>query len=134
MREMMLTSAPSGLLWLLVLLLASFIAVHAGRLALLGWRAVKGKTEPQAAEKAENAEKEGEKADGKPEKSAEKSDGKPEKSAEKSDGKPEKSAEKSDGKPEKPAEAPAPVYYLVEKKRVRQKPKYSEPKRIDFKG
>ncbi len=123
MREMMLTSAPSGLLWLLVLLLASFIAVHAGRLALLGWRAVKGKTEPQAAEKAENAEKEGEKADGKPEKSAEKSDGKP-----------EKSAEKSDGKPEKPAEAPAPVYYLVEKKRVRQKPKYSEPKRIDFKG
>ena len=123
MREMMLTSAPSGLLWLLVLLLASFIAVHAGRLALLGWRAVKGKTEPQAAEKAENAEKEGEKADGKPEKSAEKSDGKP-----------EKSAEKSDGKPEKSAEAPAPVYYLVEKKRVRQKPKYSEPKRIDFKG
>ena len=112
MREMMLTSAPSGLLWLLVLLLASFIAVHAGRLALLGWRAVKGKTEPQAAEKAENAEKEGEKADGKP----------------------EKSAEKSDGKPEKSAEAPAPVYYLVEKKRVRQKPKYSEPKRIDFKG
>ena len=46
MKELMLAiaggGAKEGLLWVLVLFLVCFGAVHAGRLALLGWRAVKG--------------------------------------------------------------------------------------------
>ena len=105
MKELMLAiaggaAAKEGLLWVLVLFLVCFGAVHAARLALLGWRAVKGA--PQEKPKA------------------------PEQKEAEPEAKPEEPRGKTD-------ETPAPVYLLVEKKRVRKKPKFEEPKRIDLK-
>ena len=99
MTELVLAAAAAkeGILWVLVLFLVCFGAVHAARLALLGWWAVKGA--PQEKPKA------------------------PE----------QKEAEPETRPEEAPREKPAPVYLLVEKKRVRKKPKYEEPKRIDLK-
>ena len=111
MNELLLAAdgaAKEGLLWILVLLLVCFSAVHAGRLALLGWRAVKGASQGGICEKQED----------KPEKTE-----KPEK-------KPSPQGDEKHGEDEK---QPAPVYLLVEKKRVRKKRKYEEPKRIDLK-
>ena len=99
MTELVLAAAAAkeGILWVLVLFLVCFGAVHAARLALLGWRAVKGA--PQEKPKA-----------------------------------PEQKEAEPEAKPEgAPREKPAPVYLLVEKKRVRKKPKYEEPRRIDLK-
>ena len=119
MKELMLAivggaAAKEGLLWVLVLFLVCFGAVHAGRLALLGWRAVKGAPQNETS-------------------SPEKQEGPPEKQPEK----PSPQDEERRKKPEEPRgkteETPAPVYLLVEKKRVRKKPKYEEPKRIDLK-
>ena len=118
MKELMLAiaggGAKEGLLWVLVLFLVCFGAVHAGRLALLGWRAVKGAPQNETS-------------------SPEKQEGPPEKQPEK----PSPQDEERRKKPEEPRgkadETPAPVYLLVEKKRVRKKPKYEEPKRIDLK-
>lgn len=47
----------------------------------------------------------------------------------------EKQEEKQEEKPEEKAPAPPqePVYYIVERKQRRAKPKYSEPKEIRFK-
>lgn len=45
----------------------------------------------------------------------------------------DESAEKPPQKEKAPASPPEPIYYIVEKKRVRTKPKYSEPKEIRFK-
>ena len=102
MTELVLAAAAAkeGLFRVLVLFLVCFGAVHAARLALLGWRAVKGA--PQEKPKA------------------------PEQKEAEPEAKPEEPRGKTD-------ETPAPVYLLVEKKRVRKKPKYEEPKRIDLK-
>ena len=119
MKELMLAiaggaAAKEGLLWVLVLFLVCFGAVHAARLALLGWQAVKGAPQNETS-------------------SPEKQEGPPEKQPEK----PSPQDEERRKKPEEPRgkteETPAPVYLLVEKKRVRKKPKYEEPKRIDLK-
>lgn len=111
MKELMLAiagdGAKEGLLWVLVLFLVCFGAVHAGRLALLGWRAVKGAPQNETS-------------------SPEKQEGPPEKQ-------PEKPSPQDEERRKKTDETPAPVYLLVEKKRVRKKPKYEEPKRIDLK-
>ena len=120
MKELMLAiadgaAAKEGLLWVLVLFLVCFGAVHATRLALLGWRAVKG------APQSEHAPEKQEKA---PEKQ-------PEQEPSPQDEEKRKKPEEPRGKTE---ETPAPVYLLVEKKRVRKKPKYEEPKRIDLKN
>lgn len=124
MKELMLAiaggGAKEGLLWVLVLFLVCFGAVHAGRLALLGWRAVKG---------APQNEHVPEKQEGSPEKQPEK----PSPQDEERRKKPDETRGKADGRDRKPDETPAPVYLLVEKKRVRKKPKYEEPKRIDLK-
>ena len=45
----------------------------------------------------------------------------------------DESAEKPPQKEKAPASPPEPIYYIVEKKRVRTKSKYSEPKEIRFK-
>lgn len=125
MKELMLAiaggGAKEGLLWVLVLFLVCFGAVHAGRLALLGWRAVKGT--PQ------NETSSPEKQEGPPEKQPEK----PSPQDEERRKMPDETRGKADGRDRKPDETPAPVYLLVEKKRVRKKPKYEEPKRIDLK-
>ncbi len=118
MKELMLAIAggavaKEGLLWVLVLFLVCFGAVHAARLALLGWRTVKGA--PQS------------------EHSPEKQEGPPEKQPEKPSPQDEERRKKPDETRGKADETPAPVYLLVEKKRVRKKPKYEEPKRIDLK-
>lgn len=108
MNELLLAAdgaAKEGLLWILVLLLVCFSAVHAGRLALLGWRAVKGASQGGIC-------------------------GKQEEKAEKPEKKPSPQGDEKHGEDEK---QPAPVYLLVEKKRVRKKRKYEEPKRIDLK-
>ena len=119
MKELMLAiaggaAAKEGLLWVLVLFLVCFGAVHAARLALLGWRAVKGapQSETSSPEKQENP---------------------PEKQPEKPSPQDEERRKKPDETRGKADETPAPVYLLVEKKRVRKKPKYEEPKRIDLK-
>ena len=123
MKELMLAiagGAKEGLLWVLVLFLVCFGAVHAGRLALLGWRAVKGAPQSEhAPEKQENP----------PEKQPEK----PSPQDEERRKKPDETCGKADERDRKADETPAPVYLLVEKKRVRKKPKYEEPKRIDLK-
>lgn len=118
MKELMLAiaggaAAKEGLLWVLVLFLVCFGAVHAARLALLGWRAVKGA--PQNEHAPEKQEKSNENQSEKPSPQEEGKGG------------------KSDERDRKTDETPAPVYLLVEKKRVRKKPKYEEPKRIDLK-
>ena len=115
MTELALAAAAAkeGLFWVLVLFLVCFGAVHAARLALLGWRAVKGA--PQS------------------EHSSEKQEDPPEKQPEKPSPQDEERRKKPDGPRGKTDETPAPVYLLVEKKRVRKKPKYEEPKRIDLK-
>ena len=118
MKELMLAiaggGAKEGLLWVLVLFLVCFGAVHAARLALLGWRAVKGapQNEPHAPEKQEKT-----------------NENRPEKASPQE----EEKGGKADEPRGKADETPAPVYLLVEKKRVRKKPKYEEPKRIDLK-
>ena len=127
MKELMLAiadgaAAKEGLLWVLVLFLVCFGAVHAARLALLGWRAVKGA--PQSEHAPEKQEKANEKQ---PEQEPSPQDEERRK-------KPEEPRGKADGRDRKPDETPAPVYLLVEKKRVRKKPKYEEPKRIDLKN
>ena len=123
MKELMLAiaggGAKEGLLWVLVLFLVCFGAVHATRLALLGWRAVKG---------APQNEHDLEKQEDPPEKQPEK----PSPQDEERRKKPDETRGKADGRDRKPDETPAPVYLLVEKKRVRKKPKYEEPKRIDL--
>lgn len=115
MTELALAAAAAkeGLFWVLVLFLVCFGAVHAARLALLGWRAVKGAPQNEhAPEKQEKSnENQSEKASPQDEERRKK---------------PEEPRGKTD-------ETPAPVYLLVEKKRVRKKPKYEEPKRIDLK-
>ena len=125
MKELMLAiaggGAKEGLLWVLVLFLVCFGAVHAGRLALLGWRAVKGAPQSETSSP--------EKQEGPPEKQPEK----PSPQDEERRKKPDETRGKADGRDRKPDETPAPVYLLVEKKRVRKKPKYEEPKRIDLK-
>ena len=119
MKELMLAiaggGAKEGLLWVLVLFLVCFGAVHAGRLALLGWRAVKGapQNETSSPEKQEKAN------ENRPEQEPSPQDEERRK-------KPDETRGKADG-------TPAPVYLLVEKKRVRKKPKYEEPKHIDLK-
>ena len=95
-------------MWILVLFVLCFAAVHAGKLALLGWQAYRHNAAPEGSER-ETTETQ-----------------KTTRSSE------ERSEKSSEEKPE-PTPAPQPVYYLVEKKRVKQKPKYAEPKRIDFK-
>ena len=125
MKELMLAIAggavaKEGLLWVLVLFLVCFGAVHAARLALLGWRTVKGAPQNEHAS---------EKQEGPPEKQPEK----PSPQDEERRKKPDETRGKADGRDRKPDETPAPVYLLVEKKRVRKKPKYEEPKRIDLK-
>lgn len=127
MKELMLTiaggaAAKEGLLWVLVLFLVCFGAVHAARLALLGWRAVKGapQSETSSPEKQEKAN------ENRPEQEPSPQDEERRK-------KPDGPRGKADGRDRKPDETPAPVYLLVEKKRVRKKPKYEEPKRIDLK-
>lgn len=127
MKELMLAiaggaAAKEGLLWVLVLFLVCFGAVHAARLALLGWRTVKGA--PQ------NETSSPEKQEGPPEKQPEKASPQEEEKG----GKADETRGKADGRDRKPDETPAPVYLLVEKKRVRKKPKYEEPKRIDLKN
>ena len=126
MKELMLAiaggaAAKEGLLWVLVLFLVCFGAVHAARLALLGWRAVKGVPQNEHAPK-------------KQEKSNENQSEKPSPQEEGKGGKSDERGGKSDERDRKPDETPAPVYLLVEKKRVRKKPKYEEPKRIDLKN
>ena len=125
MKELMLAiaggGAKEGLLWVLVLFLVCFGAVHATRLALLGWRAVKGAPQSETSSP--------EKQEGPPEKQPEK----PSPQDEERRKKPDETRGKADGRDRKPDETPAPVYLLVEKKRVRKKPKYEEPKRIDLK-
>ena len=106
--------AKEGLLWVLVLFLVCFGAVHAGRLALLGWRAVKGTPQNETSS---------------PEKQEKTNENRPEKASPKE----EEKGGKADETRGKADETPAPVYLLVEKKRVRKKPKYEEPKRIDLK-
>ena len=124
MKELMLAiagGAKEGLLWVLVLFLVCFGAVHAGRLALLGWRAVKGAPQSETSS---------------PEKQEDPPEKQPEKPSPQEEGrrkKPDETRGKADGRDRKPDETPAPVYLLVEKKRVRKKPKYEEPKRIDLK-
>ena len=115
MTELVLAAAAAkeGLLWVLVLFLVCFGAVHAARLALLGWRAVKGA--PQNEHVPEKQEKSNENQSEKPSPQDEERRKKPEEPRGKTD------------------ETPAPVYLLVEKKRVRKKPKYEDPKRIDLK-
>ena len=106
----LLSVAKEGILWILVLFVLCFAAVHAGKLALLGWQAYRHNAAPEGNER-EAAETQETKRS---------SEERSEKSSE----------EKSEPTP---TQAPQPVYYLVEKKRVKQKPKYAEPKRIDFK-
>ena len=118
MKELMLAiaggGAKEGLLWVLVLFLVCFGAVHAGRLALLGWRAVKGAPQNETSS---------------PEKQEKTNENRPEKASPQE----EEKGGKADETRGKADETPAPVYLLVEKKRVRKKPKYEEPKRIDLK-
>ena len=95
-------------MWILVLFVLCFAAVHAGKLALLGWQAYRHNAAPEGSERETTETQE-------TTRSSEERSGKG-------------SEEKSE-----PTQAPQPVYYLVEKKRVKQKPKYAEPKRIDFK-
>lgn len=123
MTELALAAAAAkeGLFWVLVLFLVCFGAVHAARLALLGWRAVKGAPQNEhAPEKQEKAN------ENRPEQEPSPQDEERRK-------KPDGPRGKADGRDRKPDETPAPVYLLVEKKRVRKKPKYEEPKRIDLK-
>ena len=122
MTELALAAAAAkeGLFWVLVLFLVCFGAVHAARLALLGWRAVKG---------APQNEHDLEKQEDPPEKQPEK----PSPQDEEKGGKADERHRKADETRGKTDETPAPVYLLVEKKRVRKKPKYEEPKRIDLK-
>ena len=122
MTELALAAAAAkeGLFWVLVLFLVCFGAVHAARLALLGWRAVKG---------APQSEHSSEKQEDPPEKQPEKPSPQDEERRKKAD----ETHGKADGRDRKPDETPAPVYLLVEKKRVRKKPKYEEPKRINLK-
>lgn len=119
MKELMLAiaggGAKEGLLWVLVLFLVCFGAVHAGRLALLGWRAVKGAPQNETSS---------------PEKQEKTNENRPEKASPQE----EEKGGKADETRGKADETPAPVYLLVEKKRVRKKPKYEEPKRIDLKN
>ena len=126
MKELMLAiaggaTAKEGLLWVLVLFLVCFGAVHAARLALLGWRTVKGA--PQSEHSPEKQEKTNE---NRPEKASPQEEEK--------GGKADEPRGKVDETRGKTDETPAPVYLLVEKKRVRKKPKYEEPKRIDLKN
>ena len=118
MKELMLAiaggGAKEGLLWVLVLFLVCFGAVHAGRLALLGWRAVKSTPQNETSS---------------PEKQEKTNENRPEKASPQD----EERRKKPDETRGKADETPAPVYLLVEKKRVRKKPKYEEPKRIDLK-
>ena len=116
MTELVLAAAAAkeGFLWVLVLFLVCFGAVHAARLALLGWRAVKGA--PQSEHAPEKQEKDNE--------------NRPEREPSPQDEERRKKPDETRGKAD---ETPAPVYLLVEKKRVRKKPKYEEPKRIDIK-
>lgn len=118
MKELMLAiaggGAKEGLLWVLVLFLVCFGAVHAGRLALLGWRAVKGTPQNETSS---------------PEKQEKTNENRPEKASPQE----EEKGGKADETRGKADETPAPIYLLVEKKRVRKKPKYEEPKRIDLK-
>ena len=100
MEELLLAAEKSGILYVLVLLLLCFVAVHGAHLAVLGWRAIRPR-EPTEKPKEDSPKKEEQ---------------------------PEKT-EKS----EKEAEKPQAVFYLVEKKRVKKKPKYSEPKRVEVK-
>lgn len=119
MKELMLAiaggGAKEGLLWVLVLFLVCFGAVHAGRLALLGWRAVKSTPQNETSS---------------PEKQEKTNENRPEKASPQE----EEKGGKADETRGKADETPAPVYLLVEKKRVRKKPKYEEPKRIDLKN
>lgn len=128
MKELMLAiadgaAAKEGLLWVLVLFLVCFGAVHAARLALLGWRTVKGAPQNETSS---------------PEKQEKTNENRPEQEPSPQDEerrkKPEEPRGKADGRDRKTNETPAPVYLLVEKKRVRKKPKYEEPKRIDLKN
>ena len=116
MTELALAAAAAkeGLFWVLVLFLVCFGAVHAARLALLGWRAAKGAPQNEHA----------------PEKQEKSNENRPEQEPSPQD---EERRKKPDGPRGKADETPAPVYLLVEKKRVRKKPKYEEPKRIDLK-
>lgn len=95
-------------MWILVLFVLCFTAVHAGKLALLGWQAYRHNAAPEGNER-EAAETQETKRSS------------------------EERSEKSSEEKSEPTPEPQPVYYLVEKKRVKQKPKYAEPKRIDFK-
>lgn len=102
-----------GLLWVLVLFLVCFGAVHAARLALLGWRTVKGAPQSEHSPKSRRKRTRTARTGALPQDEERRK-------------KPEETRGKAD-------ETPAPVYLLVEKKRVRKKPKYEEPKRIDLK-
>ena len=121
MKELMLAiadgaAAKEGLLWVLVLFLVCFGAVHAARLALLGWRTVKGAPQNETSS---------------PEKQEKTNENRPEQEPSPQDEERRKKPEEPRGKADEP---PAPVYLLVEKKRVRKKTKYEEPKRIDLKN
>ena len=106
----LLSVAKEGILWILVLFVLCFAAVHAGKLALLGWQIYRHNAAPEGSERETTQTQETTRS-----------------SEERSE---KRSEEKSEPTP---TQAPQPVYYLVEKKRVKQKPKYAEPKRIDFK-
>ena len=70
MLEWLLAAAGSGLLYVLLLLLGCFACVHAGRLAILGWRAIKPsppKESEKEPEKPEDAQKQEDKKDEKSE-------------------------------------------------------------------
>lgn len=98
MEELLLAAAKSGILYVLILLVLCFVAVHAVHLAVLGWQTLRPSQHDGELKKEDPPPKEAP---------------------------PEKS--------EKDAEKPQAVYYLVEKKRVKKKPKYSEPKRVEVK-
>ena len=100
MCEWLLAAAASGLFYVLLLFLGCFACVHAGHLALLGWRAMRPSQKQEEAQKEPPKQPEQEK-------------------------KPDEREEKE--------EKPQPVYLLVEKKRVKKKPKYEEPKRVEVK-
>lgn len=88
----------------LLLFAFSFIAVHAVKLASKGYLLYKEEEKKKADEKTPVGKKSGEN---------------------------ERESERE--KPQDAQPAPAPVYYLVEKKRVRKKPpEYAEPRRVRF--
>ena len=88
----------------LLLFAFSFAAVHAVKLASKGYLLYKEEEKKKADEKTPVGKKSG-----------------------------ENEREEEREKPQDERPAPAPVYYLVEKKRVRKKPpEYAEPRRVRF--